>query len=110
MKYFARNMDKTAQAAYEKLAQLALDGKITADEACAALEMLNKQNKVASYKYRLSPEEVIYGTQEDVLAKSASARLFAELLDPSLAKTASIEDRIAAALESEESNKARRVF
>src|SRR5690606_8982539 len=27
MKYFTRNMDKTAQAAYEKLAQLALDGK-----------------------------------------------------------------------------------
>ena len=102
MKYFARNMDKTAQAAYEKLAQLALDGKITADEACAALEMLNKQNGVASYKYRLSPEEIIYGTQEDVLAKSASARLFAELLDPSLTKTASIEDKITAALESEE--------
>ena len=63
--------------------------------------MLNKHTGDARYKYRLSPEEVIYGTQEDVLAKSASARLFAELLDPSLTKTASIEDRIAAALESE---------
>ena len=53
MKYFTRNMDKTAQAAYEKLGSTSsYDGKITA--AKLVLRSKSQQTKqVASYKVSL---------------------------------------------------------
>lgn len=102
MKHFTRNMNKEAQVTYSKLAQMIVDEKVTTKEACAALKALNEQNNVDNYKHRLSPEELVFGSKDDTLTKSASARLFAELLEPSLVKTASVGDELGAALASGE--------
>ncbi len=64
MQFFVRNLDADVAEKYLQLAKLASEGELTSKQACETVHAMNKVYKLDNYKYRMTPERLIFEEEE----------------------------------------------